>query len=188
MGDRPGSSSDHFNASPGASTRSRARTSSRSTSKPDKFGVVSFENVAVPFKSFPGDDQSYKYHCRHGLFNHRNADYKFPPVISVCHHGMQLTGARKDKVCLCEIDKGWARHAQGGDKPVPVLVTGDGAGDRQLIPRTRGAIETGNDDNGAFMHDVLGAGENIPRGLNLQECGVDVEIDDINDDSILSAQ
>ena len=95
MADSP--PSDHASASPSASTR--ARTSRRMTNIPDKFGIISREDANVPFKSFPGDNQSYKYHCRHGLFDHRDASY--------------------------EVDRGWISHAQGGDGPVPISGTED---------------------------------------------------------------
>ena len=95
---------------------------------------------------------------------------------------MQLSGARRDKVCLCEIDRGWARQTQGGDKPVPL--TGDGAGDRQLIPRNRGAIETGNGDNGANMHDISGAGEHAPSALNFQYNMLNIELGNKDDNSL----
>ena len=48
---------DYANASPSASTR--ARTSRRTTSIPDRFGIISREDANVPFKDFPGDSQSY---------------------------------------------------------------------------------------------------------------------------------
>ena len=160
--------SDHSSASPSASTR--ARTSRRTTNKPDKFGIISLKDVNVPFKSFPGDNQSYKYHCRHGLFNHRDASYRFPPVVFVCHHGSQLTGARKDKLCLCEVDRGWISHAQGGDDPVPILGTED------------------NDGGEVIRHDMLGAGGNIPKGPDLQDCDDGDVMGDIRDEPAVTAQ
>ena len=47
----------HASASPSASTR--AGTCRRMTNIPDKSGIISLEDVNVPFKSFPGDNQSY---------------------------------------------------------------------------------------------------------------------------------
>ena len=167
--------SDHVNASPSASTR--ARTSGRTTSKPDKFEIISLEDVTVPFKSFPGDNQSYKYHCRHGLFDHRDASYRFPPVVFVCHHGSQLTGARKDKLCLCEVDRGWISHAQGGDGPVPISGTEDIED-----------IETDNDSGGIIEHNMLGAGGNIPKGPVLQDCDDSNGMGDIMDEPAITAQ
>ena len=114
---------DEANALPNARTRTRA--SRRTTSIPDRLGLIAQEDADVPFKDFPGDAQSYDYHVRHKLFTRKDANFKFPPIINFCHHASKMTGARKNKLCLCEVDRGWTSNAQEIDGPIPILEVED---------------------------------------------------------------
>ena len=135
MGDQgPTTPTSHFQASPSASTRTR--TSARTTTRPQRLGIL-YEDVTVPLKDFTGSIKSYKYHCEHGLFCHRDADYRFPPNIDYCHHGNPLTRDCTDKQCLCMMDKDWGREV---DRPIPLPGAENITDGRQPVRRVRGAI------------------------------------------------